>query len=202
MAVMSTEYVAFPNHMHNGLFYQVSGAIFPFLLVAAARASRLRYGATAAAAAYMAFFLALNWILPLFRAGALLAPIYNPVTHMVPYPFPLLLVLPALALDLLRRRRWGSDWRLAAALGTAFVAVLLAVQWPFAEFMLSADARNWFFTADRWDYDSRLGPWRYEYWSVEGHPFTPRALAIAALIAIGSARIGLWWGAWMSRVRR
>ncbi len=27
-------------------------------------------------------------------------------------------------------------------------------------------------------------------------------LAWAALIAIGSARIGLWWGGWMSRVRR
>jgi len=31
---------------------------------------------------------------------------------------------------------------------------------------------------------------------------TPRGLGWAVLIGAASARIGLWWGDWMSRVRR
>ncbi len=65
------------------------------------------------------------WILQLFPARPKLAPIYNAVTHMVPPHFPLLLVIPALAVDLVLRRRTQSssnDWIRAALSGVAFVA--------------------------------------------------------------------------------
>src|SRR5690349_22040498 len=43
---------------------------------------------------------AMGWLLPLFHGEPKLAPIYNPVTHMVPPAFPLLLIFPAAAIDL------------------------------------------------------------------------------------------------------
>ena len=60
-----------------------------------ARPSRLRWPATTTAAIYMGIVMLLIWILPLFPATAKLAPIHNPVTQMVPPPFPLLMIVPA-----------------------------------------------------------------------------------------------------------
>ena len=55
---------------------------------------------------------------------------------------------------------------------------------------------------DQWDYSTRLGPWRYQFWRTGVDPVTPRGLLIALLLAIGAARIGLWTGDWMARVKR
>jgi hypothetical protein len=198
-----------PNLQHGRLFYQISCALYPLALLTANRASRLRWGATAAAAAYTAIKLAMLWILPLFPARPLLAPIYNPVTHMWPTTFPLLLVLPALALDLLCRRlpadpaagRW-RDWLLAPVAAAVFLAVFLAAQWLFADFMLTPAARNAFFAADQWYYQAHLGAWRYIFWNHDTDAMTPAGLALAFLLATVSARLGLGRGAWMSRVKR
>jgi hypothetical protein len=164
------------------------------------------------------------WTLQLFPATPKLAPIYNPVTHMVPPFFPLLLVIPAAALDLeLRRRgavaapggdadadtrRGGNDWLLALLLGVTFVAVMLAVHWFWSEFMLTPWTRNFLFGADQWDYNSRLGSWQYQYWHLDGPhdtfaliPFA-RGVGVATLFAVVSARIGLWWGNGLMRVTR
>jgi hypothetical protein len=222
VATLVMEHAAFPNHMHSSRFYVVTGAVLPLFLVAVARASTLKWGATATAAVYMAVVLAMLWILPLFPAQPKLAPVYNPVTHMVPPPFPLLLVAPALAVDaLLRRVGRGHDWLLAGALGIAFVAVMLAVHWIWAEFLLSPVARNRVFGADQWEYTVSLGNWQYQFWNLDGGgpgtfkwgragdvvgAFQPglfaRGLGIAAVAATVSARLGLWWGTWMSLVRR
>ena len=202
-AILGIEQVGFPNGAHNALYYQFAGGVFPLVLVAAGRAARLRWPATAAAAAYMAISLVMGWTLQLFPATPKLAPVFNPLTHMVPAPFPLLLVAPAAAIDvLLRRFGPGRDWLLSALSGVAFLAVFFAVQWLFTEFLLSPYARNFFFGVDRWDYSSRLGPWRYEFWRVQADPVTPRALGLALLLAVGSARFGMWWGNWAARVRR
>jgi len=191
------------NRQHSGLFYKVSAAVYPLVLLAVARAARLRWGATWTALSYMALRLALLWILPLFPARPLLAPIYNPVTHMWPTEFPLLLVLPALAVDLLVQR-FGTDkdGRLALAAGGAFLAVLFVAQWFSADFMLSPHARNWFFAADQWTYYNRPGPWHYQFWDVDVDPVTPAKLGVALVLAAVSARLGLLWGNWMGRVRR
>src|SRR4051812_6131318 len=98
------------------------------------------------------------WILQLFKAQPLVARIYWKVDHVVPPVFPLLLVGPALLMDLVIRRfgspnRW-KDWGLAVALGAAFTLTFTAIQWNFSEFMLhSPMAKNWFFAAgDQWPY--------------------------------------------------
>src|SRR2546422_21633 len=203
VSIMGIEQIGFPNSAHNAEYYQVAGAAFPFVLLAVARAARLKWAATAAAAAYLAISLVMIWVLQLFPATPKLAPVFNPVTHMVAPPFPLLLVVPAVAVDLLMRRAGPHhDWTLSVLLGLAFVALFFVAQWFFTEFLLTAHARNSLFGVDQWDYSSRLGPWRYRFWNIRADPVTARGLAIAAGLAVASARLGLWLGNGMARVKR
>ena len=203
VAIMGIEQIGFPNSAHNAQYYKVAGAVFPFVLLAVARAARLRWAATAAAAAYLAISLVMIWVLQLFPATPKLAPVFNPVTHMVAPPFPLLLVVPAAALDLLVQRfGLGRDWRLAVLGGVMFLGVFFATQWFFTDFLLTPHARNFAFGVDQWDYSSRVGPWRYRFWRIQVDPVTANGLAWATVFAIVSARLGLWWGNWMARVRR
>jgi len=203
LATLGIEQVGFANTAHTALYYEFAAGVFPLVLLAAGRSARLAWPATTAAAAYMAISLVMIWVLQLFPATPQLAPVFNPVTHMVPAPFPLLLVAPAFAIDvLLRRAGPGHDWRLAAVTGFAFLAVCFVVQWRFAEFLLSPDARNFFFGVDQWDYSSLVGPWRSQFWRLRADPVTPQGLAIALLLAVTSARVGLWTGNWVAQVRR
>ena len=202
LAIMGFEYIGFPNDAHNGLYYKICGAAFPILLLAAARTSTLRWPATTAAATYVAVNVLMIWILQLFPATPKLAPIYNALDHFVPPPFPILLVLPALAIDLVVRRGPVSDWARAGLAGIGFILVLLLVQWFVAEFLVSPRSENFLFGAQRWNYNSRLGPWRYEFWSLRTDPLTTADVVTAAGLAVASARLGLWWGAWMARVKR
>jgi hypothetical protein len=205
MVTITTEYTGLPNRMHGALFYMVSAGAFCLILAGVARAGRLRWPATATALVYMGVVLVMAWILEVVPATPKLAPIYNPITRMVPPSFPLLLVVPALLFDVVVTRfRGRRDWALAAVLGIAFVAAMLAVHWPWSEFLLSPAARNGFFLADRWDYMLRLGDWRYEFWDApaDGPGAFARGMAIAAALGILSSRLGLAWGSWMERVRR
>src|SRR5579859_238522 len=202
-SIMGFEQIAFPNAAHNGLYYEVCAVIFPILLVAAVRASSLRWPATTAAAIYMGITLIMLWVLPLFPATPKLAPVYRPLTHMVPPPFPLLLVLPAIVVDLLMRRvGTGRDWRLALLVGLAFLGVLFVTQWLATPFIISPGSENFFFGAQRWNYDAFPGPFEHRFWNIVNDPVTPLKLGIAALLAVVSARLGLWWGNGLARVRR
>ena len=203
VSTIGIEQIGFANLAHNALYYQVAAGGVPLLLVAAGRGIRLRWPATTAAACYMAFSLAMIWILQLAPATPKLAPVFNPVTHLIPPPFPLLLIVPALAIDVsMRSVGRDRDWRLSLLLGVSFLATFFVTQWFFTEFLLGPHARNYFFGVDQWDYSSRLGPWRYRFWRADTNPVTPMTVAIAALIAVVSARLGLWWGSWMARLRR
>jgi len=210
VATIITEYSSRGNDMHNALFYQVAGGALPIFLVAFARSGRLRFPATTAATLYMALLLGMLWILPLFPAQPLLAPIYNPLSHMVPPQFPLLLVIPAFAIDLLLQRAGRRhDWIMAVVLGLSFVGLLLAVQWFLGEFLVSPASLNAVFGAERWPYFVRPGAWQHEFWGVPEDATgrldvaaLGRGIGIAALIAMASARIGLWFGNGMSRVMR
>ncbi len=203
---------SFPNQQHGAAFYKASAFIYPLYLVAVARASKTRWSATITAAIYMAIKMAMVWILPLFTASPKLAPIYNPVTHMVPPQFPLLLVGPALCVDLLiqwtgakgrKPERWWMDWWLCLAIGVAFMAAFIGIHWNFAAFQMSPAARNWFFASNEyWPYWVRPGDWRFNYWRVEEDALTVGAITIAVLIATAKTRIALALGNWMTAVRR
>ena len=118
------------------------------------------------------------WILPLASAQPRLAPIYNPLTHMVPPPFPLLLIVPAVGMDLMLRWFGGAtSWKrvlLAVALGAIFLAIFIPTQWFFAKFLLSPGANNWFFAGNRnWSYGSHLGNWTTQFWRVDPGDLRP-----------------------------
>src|SRR5205085_8764645 len=90
---------------------------------------------------------------PLFPAEAKLGPVLTRVSHMIPLQFPLLLFVPALAVDWLVQRMAGRNkWLLALAASVAFLVVLLAVEWPLAGFMVSRGARNWVFGMNYFGY--------------------------------------------------
>ena len=210
IATMVTEY-SFPNHQHTGRFYRISCAIYPVILVGMARATKIRWAATLIALAYMTVTAGMAWILPLFPGRPLLGPIYNPVDHMVALPFPLLLVAPAFALDLLRNwigtgRGWKRDWPLALLSGAVFFFIFLAVQWNFSKFLISPAADNWFFIENKWEYGNQIGNWCHEFWDATNPEWNPPAsaagLGVALILAMISARIGLSLGNWMAKVKR
>ena len=197
----------FPNQQHSGGFYMISAWVFPVMLVMTARASQLRWPATIAAGVYMGVLMLMVWILPLFPAHPKLAPIYNPVDHMVPPSFPLLLVLPALGIDLVmqraKRRIAGNDWLLALGLAAVFLAIFIPVQWFFSAFLLSDGADNWVFArSGHWPYFAQPSEWLNRFWTRRGVPFTGGSLAAAIVIAVISSRLGLWCGGYLQRVRR
>jgi hypothetical protein len=201
LATMLMEYTV-PHAQHEAAFYKITAGVFLLFLVAVSRASSLRWPATTAAAVYMGLSAAMSWILPLFAARPLLGPIFNPVDHMVPPPFPMLLVVPAFAVDVLMHRIRERDWRLAAAIGVMFVWILFDVEWWFAEFMLSPYSRNAFFAAQRWGYNIRQTGGLLEFWGQTTNPVTLGSMVAATLIGIFSSRLALGWGNWMRRVVR
>ena len=202
-AVVTMEH-NFPHQQHSNLFYQVSALVYPMALVATARASKLRWGASMSAAFYMGFVCLMVWTLPLFPAEPKLAPILNPVDHMVAPPFPLWLVVPALGIDILMQRLGRKrDWTLTLCLGAAFVSLFFVVQWFFSAFMLSSYSHNWFFAGDRiWAYFVRPGEWQTFFWGQKTDAVSLSGMGSALLISLISVRIGLWWGSWMERVQR
>ncbi len=200
---------SYPNNQHSAFFYKASCLIYPLLLAAVAWSSRRRWAATTTALFYTALDLLMVWVLPLFPAQPKLAPINNPLHHMAAPLFPLLLIVPALAIDLIvqRVRTSGSGgrapWWLAPALAAAFLGLFLLAQWNFSQFQLSPAADNAFFASNlHWDYSREAGDWMTRYWVNGREPLSARALGVAWLIAAVSTQIGLFWGGWMARVKR
>ncbi|HEV7506711.1 MAG TPA: hypothetical protein VGS07_17595 [Thermoanaerobaculia bacterium] len=199
-----TEY-SYPNYQHSGIFYKIACGVFPFSLVSIARSSRRRWAATTASAFYMLLACSMVWILPLFEAHPKLGPINTPVDHMVAPLFPLLLVIPAVAIDFFvqRREEKRAGWQDAVLIAVSFLGLFLAAQWFFSAFMLSPGAQNWFFAGDRiWEYTSRPGPWRHSFLWLDTNPLTLRALGIALVLAVLSSGLGLLRGAGLAKVQR
>jgi hypothetical protein len=202
-----------PNLQHAARFYEVCALIFPIRLVALGRAGRVSWPATRMAAVYIGMSCLMIWILPLFPAQPKLAPIYNPVTRMVPPAFPILVIVPALLIDLVLVRAgdakgWARRAAVGVALGAVFVAALLPAQWFFSEFLLNPHSDNWFFAGNRyWGYQNGKGEWRHLFWRLDpSRPdadlITLRSLGVAWALAAATSWLGLAWGDWMRKVRR
>lgn len=197
-------------YSHHSIYYTTAAIIFPIFLLAVGRASTLRWPVTTVALLYMLILGAPSWILQFFPATPRLGPVLNPITSYQPFIFPLLLVIPGLVVDALMHRfekQAGlTDWQRAVLYAVPFMLVLLAVQWPFGEFLHTSPlARNGFFLSYSWKYDNPLD-WPYRY------AFSPRQLQAPAMFWSGfskaifyaglSARVGLLWGNWMKRIVR
>jgi hypothetical protein len=191
--------------LHQAAAYIAMGIALPFFFAMFYQASGSRWSATCMAAVYTFFIIGEILILPLFPAQPKLGPVYNPVTHMIPAKFPILILAPALALDLLwaRVKSWKS-WQIALVSGVVFIAVLTAVEWNFAEFLLSDASKNRFFGTIYFDYNSRpTGFDRLRQWFYPDSGVALYAgLLWAAVYATISTWIGLLFGRWMRGVQR
>jgi hypothetical protein len=191
--------------LHQAAAYIAMGIALPFFFAAFWQASRSRWAATSTATVYTVFVIAEILILPLFPAQPKLGPVFYPVTHLVPAKFPILIVVPALALDLLwqRVKNW-KPWQIALVSGIVFIAVLTAVEWNFANFLLSDASKNRFFGTIYFDYNSRpTGPDRLRQWlSPDQGVALYTGLLRATVYASISTWIGLRFGRWMRGVQR
>jgi hypothetical protein len=191
--------------LHSAGPYVATAIGVPLYYAAVWKASRNRWAATWMTAIYSAALIAVIVILPLFPAEPKLGPVFNPVTRFVPPSFPLLLIVPALLLDLFWRR-FGERNKLLVSLasGPLFVLSLIAAEWPFANFLMSKAAHNPFFAAGYVDYGTPS--WSHEalrqfvapqygvdLWS---------GLGWAMLYAAISAWLGLMLGDWMRKIQR
>ena len=177
----------------------------PLYYAAVWKAARHPWAATWMSAIYMLFVIGAILVLPLFPAEPKLGPVFQQVTHFVPPKFPLLMVVPGICLDLLWRRIGHRNKLLVAAVsGPVFVLSLVAVQWPFAGFLMSDASKNFFFATDYHDYG--IPSWTAE---VTRHFVDPQhgwalwsGLSMAMLYAAISAWLGLLLGDWMRKIQR
>ena len=192
--------------MHTAQCYRAVAIVIPVVFAAFARISENRWARTMVAGVYTAYAMVMLWIFPFFPATPKLGPVYQRITHMVPMEFPLLVIVPALLLDLLEPRlaAW-KKWPQAAASGVIFLAAFLAVQWPFATFLVSRASANWFFGTKYFAYFAT--PNGYDI----RHLFVPidyaafgfwMIMAEAVLLAILSSRLGAAAGEWVRGIRR
>jgi hypothetical protein len=204
--MLGYEYIGDQTLMHSAIYYRVLGMTAPVVLVGIGRACGGRWAATTMATIYTLLWLAGNWIFPLFPAQAKLGPVFTPITHMVPLGFPVLVLPGAVVLDLVLN--WLSDrgdtWKAAAA-GAGFLAASLAINWPFAYFMMSRYARNWVFAMNEFGYS--MPPSQYQLaWTLRRYESTSREFWMGMVIALAatilSVRIGMLWGQWMRRIQR
>jgi hypothetical protein len=194
------------SDQHNARFFIVVLIGTPAILAALTIASERKWASTIITAVYSAFALAFLWLLPLFPAEPKLGPVFREVTHFIPWEFPLLLIVPAFVMDLIMQRT--AAWRplvRALVVGLAFFAAFVAVQWPFADFMMTPAARNWFWGSAYVDFAtpprSPLARWEFFYREPTAQMFW-RNMAIAALVACFMAWLGMHLGRAMQKVRR
>jgi len=190
-------------NMHTAACYFAIALFVPTALLGAGWGAARKWGCTLVASVYTAIGLGSEWLLPLFPAQPKLGPVYHNVNHLIPLRFPLLLIVPALVADLLLQKlEQRSSWTKAAVVGPAFVLSFLAVQWPFANFLISPASRNWFFGTAYFAYFDPAGL-LYDPYKFQPIEKTFLVWMVAALVvSILTTRLGLAWGNWMRRVAR
>jgi len=201
---------SYANRQHSGWFYEVACASYSLVLVAAAVSAQVRFPATMASVIYMGLWCGMVWLLPLFAAKPLTAPVYNSLDHMMPPPFPLLLVAPAIAVDLLLSYRswprgWVASWLKAGITGMVFGGIFVLIQWFFSEFLLSDAAKNWIFAGggEHWPFFLKIpAQARQVFWSSAGDELNESSFLLTLFLAAASARLGLWVGQWLKGLRR
>jgi len=163
-----------------------------------------RWAGATATVAYSIFLLALLWTFPLVPAQPKLGPVLVPVTNLIPPEFPLLLLPAALALD---AWAWGRRARPGAATvvvgAVLFTAIFFACQYPFATFLMSPHARNFFWGARYFDF------WMPAFARYRRYVFIDETVGVtvvgvlAAVLASGlSIAAGRSMGRWLARLRR
>ena len=191
--------------LHQAQAYEAMAVGMPTLLAILWQASRNRWASTWATVIYTVFLIGAVLILPLFPAEPKLGPVYHAVTHFIPPKFPILLIVPAILLDLLwtRTREW-KPWLVALISGPVFVLPLVAAEWPFANFLMSKASDNRFFGTTYYDYMEPSTSFdvlrrfvQPEYgWTLWS------GLALSVFFACVSTWLGIKLGRWMRDIQR
>lgn len=203
--VLATDYID-RREQRTGSFYIIASLALLLFLPAFAKALRTRYAATTIALTYFFIIAITNWVLQTVPAVPKLGPILNPVTHLQSLQFPLLIFVPALAIDLILNKMKANDWVKAALVSIAFVVLLFAVQYPFSGFLVKSPlARNWFFGSHSWYYGASPD-WQYRYDFYPGSVSTAsqlvKSLGIAIVAGLLICRLSLRWGTWLQKIKR
>jgi len=202
--LLKLEYIARPD-MHSALFYIVVNLGTLGILTAVAIASRQRWACTIMAAVYTGFGVAFLWILPFIPAQPKLGPVYRQISHFIPWEFPLLVIVPAFAIDLIFQRTTARrPVVLALVAGVAFLGVFVAVQWPFAEFLMTPLARNWVFGTDYMDFSTpaRSVYARFVFIPPEATVQFWRGMLVATITSCVMVWLGIHAGRSMQKVQR
>ncbi len=198
---------------HSAVMYMALSIGAPMILETYSRASGYRWARTLMATIYTAYFMLAVWIFPLFQAEPKLGPVYQRVTHMIPLGFPVLIIVPCVVMDLLWPKlnaRWpdagfGIKWLEAALIGSVFVLLLIAVEWPFGSFLMSPLASNGFFGTRYFAYmiPANAPEVRNVFVHFEDNAVQfSRNLVLAFVFATLFTRLGIMFGNWMRKVRR
>jgi hypothetical protein len=191
--------------LHSSEGYIAMAIGMPTLFAVLWQASRNRWASTWSSLIYMAFLIGAILILPLFSAEPKLGPVYHQVTHFIPPKFPILVVVPAFLLDLLwsRTQSW-KPWLVSLVSGPVFVGSLVAVEWPFASFLMTGAARNRFFGAGYFAYMEPSTSYDVLRKFVDPQSGAPliEGLALACLFASLSTWLGIKLGRWMRGIQR
>ena len=191
--------------LHNSLPYIVTSILIPIVMAAASRVTGAKFAATFVTGFYMFFLIAAIQILPLFPAEPKLGPVYQHVTRFVPPQFPLLLIVPAFLLDLFwRRTKHWRPWAIAAGSAVLFVASLVAVEYPFASFLLSPASRNSFFGTGYLPFGAAPQSFlaRHAFNVTDSGPQFLMGILIAIAVCTLTTWFGLKRGDWMRQVQR
>jgi hypothetical protein len=143
--------------------------------------------------------------MPLFPAQPKLGPVYQQITHMAPLPFPLLLAAPGFLLDLIwPLMKDASRWVQSLVAGVGFLGIFIAVEWPFATFLMSPAARNRLFAPNIYPYFARpdLPEVRHVFFPPDPTARFAWLMAFAFAVSIFSMWLGTVFGDWLKRVRR
>ena len=211
-AILLTEY-SFHNKQHTYEFYKFSLIIYSFLIIAFRVVGTHKYSATIISILYILHRCLIIWILPLFKAEPLLGPIYRDIDHYVAPYFPVLLVAPAIAIDVIHNKfRNINNFYKAIMMGVSFCIIFLLVQWHFSEFLLSEYARNWFFAGDNnFPYWVSMGERSYEFWFQEWTPYGQKSelkkitlgnFGMLTVFTIICSYLGSFFGTWIRQIKR
>lgn len=192
------------SDLHTSTPYIAVALLATIPLSVAPRVTGYKFAATYVAGFYTLFLIGLILILPLFPAQPKLGPVYQRVTQFIPPEFPILFIVPAFGLDLLWQRtgKWNL-WKTAVVSGLVFIGLLLAVEWPFASFLMSGAARNRFFGSMYLWYGLRPESFLARgLFNTETAGEFAQGILIALAISIVSIRWGISRGEWLVKIKR
>jgi hypothetical protein len=192
-------------YLHGAMAYEAIALGIPALLAVLWQASRNRWASTWSSVIYTVFLIGAVLILPLFPAEPKLGPVYHMVTSFVPPKFPILVLAPAILIDLLwnSTRTW-KPWLTALVTGPVFVLSLVAVEWPFASFLMTPASANRFFGTMYIDYGTPATSYEAlrKFWDPQSGMTLWNGLLLAMLFASLSTWLGLAMGRWMRGIQR